>query len=144
MAKTKSAYAQKLLDPRWQRKRLEVLDRAKWACETCGDESSPLHVHHGFYRYGTEPWDYPDSSLHCLCEACHDCADHQRRELQELSASLDFNCRDLLTELTKMMLVIHDGSRDSLLSLMCDLTHERIRNPKSQDDEIRVTVVRDL
>jgi len=40
--------------------------------------------------------------------------------------------------------MIHDGSRDSLLSLMCDLTHERIRNPKSQDDEIRVTVVRDL
>jgi len=83
MAKTKSAYAQKLLDPRWQRKRLEILERAKWACEACGDESSPLHVHHGFYRYGTEPWEYPDSSLHCLCEACHDCADHPSRVPKE-------------------------------------------------------------
>ncbi len=30
-------YWQKLQDPRWQRKRLEILNRAGWKCEKCGN-----------------------------------------------------------------------------------------------------------
>lgn len=64
-------YREKLLDPRWQRKRLEVLERAGWACESCGDKESTLHVHHGCYGPG-EPWEAPAGTLWCLCEACHE------------------------------------------------------------------------
>lgn len=66
------SYYEKLKDPRWQRKRLEVLDREKFTCQGCGDSQNTLHVHHGFYRRGCDPWEYPDSSLHVLCEGCHE------------------------------------------------------------------------
>lgn len=68
----KSSYAEKLRDPRWQKKRLEVMHRADFACEECSDKENTLHVHHCLYVTGKEPWDYPISELRCLCERCHD------------------------------------------------------------------------
>lgn len=64
-------YAEKLLDPRWQKKRLEIFNRDGWACKKCGSKTITLHVHHSFYRLGFEPWDYPQESLSTLCELCH-------------------------------------------------------------------------
>lgn len=64
-----STYSQKLKDPRWQRKRLEIMNRDGWKCRNCGDEKSTLHVHHWFY-YG-EPWDADSKILSTLCETCH-------------------------------------------------------------------------
>ena len=74
-----TAYENKLKDPRWQRKRLEILDRDDWACTGCGDESNTLHVHHKRYTKGSEPWEYEGEDLTTLCEECHDYA-HGRRE----------------------------------------------------------------
>lgn len=31
-----------------------------------------LHVHHTYYQKGKLPWEYPDSSLQCLCASCHE------------------------------------------------------------------------
>ena len=42
------SYKKLLKDPRWQKKRLKVLERAGWACEECGDTKTELHVHHTF------------------------------------------------------------------------------------------------
>lgn len=56
------SYKEKLTDPRWQRVRLEVFNRAGFACEVCGDKSSTLHAHHGTYFYGIDPWDIPIES----------------------------------------------------------------------------------
>jgi len=30
-------YLDKLRDPRWQRRRLEMLNKWEWTCEVCGD-----------------------------------------------------------------------------------------------------------
>ena len=65
-------YAKKYLDPRWQKKRLEVLDWYGWNCQMCGDGDSTLHVHHRYYRWGNDPWDYPNEALAVLCEKCHE------------------------------------------------------------------------
>lgn len=62
-------YSEKLKDPRWQKKRLEVMERAGWLCQICGDSDSELHVHHPRYVKGREPWDY--ENLICACHACH-------------------------------------------------------------------------
>jgi hypothetical protein len=70
-SKTKSSYSEKLKDPRWQKKRLEVLKRDEWACRGCGDNDTTLHVHHIFYIPRSEPWDIPDGLLITLCESCH-------------------------------------------------------------------------
>lgn len=65
-------YAEKLKDPRWQRKRLEILNRDEFACRDCGNKRDTLHVHHCSYAHGREPWDYDDSNLRTLCETCHE------------------------------------------------------------------------
>jgi hypothetical protein len=52
-------YAEKLTNPKWQKKRLRILERAGWKCESCGDSEESLQVHHLVYSKG-EPWDAPD------------------------------------------------------------------------------------
>jgi hypothetical protein len=69
---TKSIYLQKLKDPRWQKKRLKVMDRANFECEQCGSTDTPLNVHHIAYKKRAEPWEYEDNELQCLCEVCHE------------------------------------------------------------------------
>lgn len=71
MAKKAFRYSGKLKDPRWQKLRLLKLQQADWACENCGTKENTLHVHHGYYEWGKDPWDYESSSLQVLCEVCH-------------------------------------------------------------------------
>jgi cytochrome c553 len=65
-------YAQKLKDPRWQKKRLEIFERDKWTCQGCWSTTNTLTVHHKYYLNEVEPWDYPDDALLTLCEDCHE------------------------------------------------------------------------
>jgi hypothetical protein len=65
-------YRLQLKDPRWQRRRLERLQLAHFACEECASTKKTLHVHHKKYRTGAPPWDYVDSELEVLCEDCHE------------------------------------------------------------------------
>lgn len=65
-----SKYRQKLLDPRWQKKRLVILERDNFRCAICSDHEKTLHVHHKRYS-STEPWDIPDYCLVTLCADCH-------------------------------------------------------------------------
>ena len=71
-------YSAKLKDPRWQKKRLQVLEIAQWRCEDCGERSKPLEVHHCAYVRGHEPWQYDFNLLMALCGECHEF--RQRRE----------------------------------------------------------------
>lgn len=64
-------YSDKLRDPRWQRKRLEVFDRDGWQCTNCKNSEITLHVHHKVYEQGKDPWEYDNDSLVTLCEDCH-------------------------------------------------------------------------
>lgn len=62
-------YSEKLKDPRWQKKRLEVLSRDNFKCTSCGNDKITLHVHHS--KYTNEPWDAPLKHLKTVCENCH-------------------------------------------------------------------------
>jgi 5-methylcytosine-specific restriction endonuclease McrA len=64
-------YSDKFKDPRWQKKRLEVLELNYFQCESCGDASRTLNVHHKFYVKGRDPWEYISDDLACLCDGCH-------------------------------------------------------------------------
>jgi cytochrome c553 len=68
----KEAYLKKLRDPRWQKKRLQILSRDGWACQSCGDTETTLNVHHKYYKKNADPWDYLDEPLVTLCEICHE------------------------------------------------------------------------
>ena len=71
-------YKEKLKDPRWQKKRLEIMQRDNFTCQICGATDKPLVVHHKSYkRCHGEPWRCPDSDLITICEDCHD-NEHKR------------------------------------------------------------------
>lgn len=84
----KGSYRAKLLDPRWQRKRLEILERDGWECQDCGDEKTTLHVHHTYYERGREPWEYENESLLTLCAPCHDGVTAASKRLEKMLRSL--------------------------------------------------------
>lgn len=65
----KNNYSQKLRDPRWQKKRLEVFNRDLFTCTLCGDKESTLAVHHK--EYNGEPWEVSVDKLITVCEHCH-------------------------------------------------------------------------
>ena len=91
-------YSEKLKDPRWQKKRLEILERDKWTCQNCFDSESTLVVHHRKYIKETEPWDYPDELLLTLCEDCHEFERDNRQEYEKLlldTLKLNFLADDL-------------------------------------------------
>jgi hypothetical protein len=67
-----SEFWEKYKDPRWQRRRLEVMQNVGFCCEGCGSTTKTLNVHHKFYRKGRDPWQYNDDELMCLCEDCHE------------------------------------------------------------------------
>lgn len=76
---SKTNYAEKLRDPRWQQTRLRIFERDRWQCQLCGRTDRSLCVHHIAYMPG-DPWDTCDPLLITLCELCHD-ADHEFRRL---------------------------------------------------------------
>jgi hypothetical protein len=86
MAWKGKTYSEKLRDPRWQKKRLEVMSGSKFECEFCGAKDKTLNVHHKLYRRGAQPWEYANGDLECLCEDCHKNTEALRSELAELLA----------------------------------------------------------
>lgn len=69
--KRATPYQRLLRDPRWQRRRLQVLERDGWACREWGDRTSELQVHHEEYLPGKAPWEVPMRCLVTLCVTCH-------------------------------------------------------------------------
>lgn len=83
---TQSAYSLKLKDPRWQKKRLEILERDKWTCQNCDDKDSTLHVHHKKYEKG-DPWDIDNKHLITLCFSCHEIESDEVKEVRQSIAN---------------------------------------------------------
>ena len=65
------SYREKLMDERWLQKRQRLLDSRGQRCELCGCIGN-LTIHHGYYRFKTDPWDYDNASLWVLCWPCHE------------------------------------------------------------------------
>ena len=86
-----TSYSEKLRDPRWQKKRLEVLQSAQWQCEICSNGESPLQVHHKEYFSGRDIWDYDRSQLACLCSDCHDAHHSSKDLLKQVCSTLNLD-----------------------------------------------------
>lgn len=94
-------YYEKLRDPRWQKKRLEIMQRDEFMCRDCCSTTETLNVHHVAYKAKTDPWDYPDSDLVTLCEDCHETRHAEQRELLQLIQKHDC-LRGLLIALKRL------------------------------------------
>jgi hypothetical protein len=64
-------YSEKLQDPRWQKKRLQIMSRDGFRCVKCDSETNTLTVHHFYYVTGRMPWEYPNGSMATMCRNCH-------------------------------------------------------------------------
>jgi hypothetical protein len=100
-------YSEKLKDPRWQKARLNILNRDGFACRDCGNDEDELHVHHCFYSKG-QPWDTNEELLLTLCRNCHDRRGSVESRVRELigivfaASSIDaveLFCADLSNEI---------------------------------------------
>ena len=74
----KLTYYEMLKHPKWQKKRLEILERDEFRCSLCLDTDQTLHVHHEYYNNNLKLWEYPPHALTTLCSNCH-------REAHELN-----------------------------------------------------------
>ena len=108
---SKKSYADKLKDPRWQKKRLEILERSEWACLNCGDSESPLHVHHLVYERGVEPWDHDNQYLVAVCVDCHETLEQTRNAILKVMSGYppDF-LGDLHCALCDILEPVHNGT----------------------------------
>jgi 5-methylcytosine-specific restriction endonuclease McrA len=68
---SKKTYSEQLNDPRWQKKRLEIMERDNWRCQTCWSDKIQLVVHHKYYTNGKLIYEYPNDALITLCSICH-------------------------------------------------------------------------
>jgi len=85
MMKAAKSYSEKLKDPRWQKKRLKILERDQYMCKGCGSTRDELHIHH--LRYVDNPWETEDQYLVTLCSTCHKHA----HEIQEQNKRFLYN-----------------------------------------------------
>jgi len=85
-------YWKLLKDARWQRKRLEIMERDNFTCRSCGksdkDEGTTLNVHHAYYIKGRKPWEYAPNLLTTICSECHELRHQWKREVDEAIARL--------------------------------------------------------
>jgi len=87
-------YSEKLKDPRWQKKRLEILNRDNFTCRACTESEEMLIVHHISYD-NCEPWEYENIKLVTLCEDCHE----TMRWIDKFSKEFDFSLLSLNVKL---------------------------------------------
>lgn len=121
-------YSEKLKDPRWQKRRLQLLEAANFTCRHCKSTKETLHVHHGVYRKGVEPWDYEDAVMHVLCEGCHEQSETGRRLVNEQFARIN---PTFLIHFSQWMAQIQDPDLlgTIILQLSFTLENELIAKP---------------
>lgn len=107
---TSQQYQAFLEDPLWQSKRLTILERDKYTCQSChSSDRLLLDVHHILYlKEIAFPWDYPDYLLTSLCRGCHIKETQERPKVEEmLLRFLRTQCfTDTLTDLLEGLMHI--------------------------------------
>ena len=58
--------------PKWQKRRLEIMQRDGFRCLRCGADDVTLNVHHRRYITGRKIWEYDDEDLGTFCQPCHE------------------------------------------------------------------------
>jgi hypothetical protein len=118
-------YSKKLKDPRWQKKRLEIMERDEWKCKWCKSKTEQLNVHHLIYFPKTEIWEYPSSLLVTLCDDCHKDEHEQKRVEKLITAILRTSFGpyglDKLADAFEKLAKIEKGDREIILGCVCNI-----------------------
>ena len=112
-------YSEKLKDPRWQKKRLKILERDFWTCMSCCDTETTLHIHHKVYK-AKEPWDEPDEHLITLCADCHETETNEMKNaIYILNEKVKIKCElhTRVLDIIELIDLIDFSDRDEFSSL---------------------------
>lgn len=93
-----SSYSEKLKDPRWKAKALEIVRANFGICFECGDRPAYPEVHHRWYEQDKDPWEYPDACYAVFCHACHEHAEALKKEMKREIFSLTFTSQECLLQ----------------------------------------------
>lgn len=99
-----ATYLEKLKDPRWQKRRLEIMDRDNFQCCNCKSKTEELNVHHLYYEKDKEPWDAEDKYLITFCSSCHELRHYREDSFKRLCA--EFNNNNILDEVLSILIQI--------------------------------------
>lgn len=99
-------YAEKLKHPKWQKKRLEILNRDNFKCQSCLNDEEMLHVHHRVYN-SKEPWDAKNSDLITLCKSCHEWQSDFQKELNSNGVNSLLSSRFLPNDIFRLTKAIN-------------------------------------
>lgn len=65
-------YKAQLKHPKWQKKRLEIMQRDGFKCRICKSEEKQLQVHHLYYLPNTKIWEYDNEGMVTVCNEHHE------------------------------------------------------------------------
>jgi hypothetical protein len=118
-------YKEDFKDPRWQKKRLEILNRDGFICQGCYDSESTLNVHHLYYMSSRKPWEYPDGALITFCDECHD-AEHHREEtiIDSLSSIIGDTLLECVPDIIRANLIFTNCGIPPFVCALADAMHE--------------------
>lgn len=109
-----NTYSEKLKDPRWQKKRLKILERDNFTCKLCGDNKTTLHIHHFKYINGNDPWEYDDKDLVTLCKNCHIILEHNKNFIFKKVKIIKIENSDskiyFVSHIKKLFMCVLDGN----------------------------------
>lgn len=119
------SYIDLLKDPRWQKRRLEIMNIDGFTCQMCYDTTKTLNVHHLIYLPGRMPWEAPDRHLITLCEDCHERQKHIN--LKAMLADLSINASSMIVLLCMLKSIIPElvntprATDQAIWSFCCDV-----------------------
>lgn len=79
-------YKTQLKHPKWQKKRLEIMQRDNFKCTICGCDDKQLHIHHLYYLPNTKIWDYDNEGMKTVCYEHHEILTNELGKLSGLIA----------------------------------------------------------
>jgi hypothetical protein len=124
-------YSEKLRHPKWQKKRLEVLNRDGFTCRNCWSGDKTLDVHHLIYLKGRDPWEYPLDHLLTLCHECHEeVEEDQKEQCFELGELFKLKITNTYSRQCTVALFRGAKGLDGLMYLL----HELINGCKKEED----------
>jgi len=143
LTKSQIEYRAKFKDPRWQKKRLKIMELDNFECQRCDESDRTLNVHHRYYEYGKSPWDYPDLALVTLCEECHEAETSDIKEASDLiikAIRSRFFSHDMVRMAESLMGLDFQYRSRAIASTACQL----FGNPVLQKEHVAIHIRTEL
>jgi 5-methylcytosine-specific restriction endonuclease McrA len=119
---------QQYKSPLWQRKRLEIMQRDNFTCQSCFSKDATLNVHHTIpYKASAKPWEYEDDELITLCEDCHSQISEDIKKIKYYASKMSVTTKHS-DALLSIFVSITEMSAEQLYDICNLITGEDKRN----------------